>query len=536
MLCLPGLAAQPASGEKPGLPAESEKSGLLHLFETGLVPEFLVSGSWESEHNLTSRFDFKLTAPGADLALRLEMLDRRPASGFETFAESFGGETGDKAITQPALGLYHLSTGSRALYGALDTYGLPARIRNVWVRGAPYAESRAVSSAELKTAPASTAIPQGYACLETPALALGPGEVQGFASFAVNDDVTAPAFGVGVNYAMGQSKFGLEGLYTERTLPERKSSTWFNEKPALPERDTRLFAGAGFFSLPAFGLAADLAYSETFAFGRDYYGSLGLRFGDKPWRFSVALDAAGSRYVDSAGNAPGQGFRSGFRLERQAKKSGLFRLSALFRGPGPDQGLPSAGDFTGNFNRMSGELYYRFPTSSAFFGPTRFSFSLDRDGRDEKKVLDSARALAAFKLGPVTSVSEGRITGINSKESAGMEGTEYLFDSFRLSQNLSMSLRVFRTTRQETEKPAGLRTEKGSAVPGGTKPSSLKNSFFTLYLSARAVYEKTAGREGSWDTSFSASIRGKRNRLTFKAAASAFPKKWEYTISWRMHL
>ncbi|MDR2702490.1 MAG: hypothetical protein LBB72_08675 [Spirochaetaceae bacterium] len=537
-----------------------------------LIPELLWSGSWESRHNLANRLDFNLTAPDVHLAFRLQLLDRRPASGFRDFAESFGGETAGKTITQPGLGLYHLTTGSRLLYGTLDSYGLPARIRNVWIRGAPYAESRAHSEADLKTAPASTAATQGYVFLGSPDLPLGQGTFHGFGSITVNDvpalgnpaendpSDKAPALNLGLEYSLGKGNFRLEGFYTGQTLPERKSSTWFNEKPALPKRDTRLFAGAAAFSVPAFALAADLAWSETFAFGRDYYGNVGMRFGDKPWRFSLAMDAAGSRYVDNAGNNPGAGTRAAARLERRGKKSGLFRLAALVRGPGPAQGTVQAlttGDFAAfaeGINRMSGELYYRPPESSVSFGLgrfpfsqftfSRFSVSIEQDARNEKKVLNSAGATAAFKLGPVNSVSEGKITGINHKASAGMKGSGYEFDSYRLTQSFSCTINTSTFNNSiiintSASRKDSAEKEPGNSVPklGGAKPSVKgKKTPLSVQFSARAGYEKTAGKDGGWDTSFSASVRSKKNRLTVKAAAPAFSRKWEYTISWRMQL
>jgi len=530
-----------------------------------LIPELLWSGSWESQHNLTNRLDFNLTVPKLHLAFRLQLLDRRPASGFGDFIESFGGETADKAITQPGLGLYHLTTGSRLLYGTLDSYGLPARIRNVWIRGAPYAESRTLSLADLKTAPSSTAKNQGYVFLESPDLPLWHGMFHGFGSVTVNDVPAfsnpaesnppdrSPAVSLGLEYSLGKGIFRLEGLYAGQSLPERKSNTWFNEKPALPQRDTRLFAGAASFYLPAFALAMDLACSETFAFGQDYYGNLGLRFGDKPWRFSLAMDAAGSRYVDNAGNNPGAGVRAAARLERRGKKSGLFRLAAQIRGPGPAQGTLqalSAGDFaafTGGINRISGELYYRPPESSASFGSghfsfSRFSFSVEQDARNEKKVLDSAGAMAAFKLGPVNSVSEVKLTGINRKASAGMKGGGYEFNSYRLSQNFSCTIngsffKSFTVNASASGNSPGKEPGNSAPKPWGAKPSGKgKKNPFSVQLSTGADYEKTAGKDGVWNASFSASVRGKKNRLTIKAATPAFPKKWECTISWRMQL
>jgi hypothetical protein len=270
-------------------------------------------------------------------------------------------------------------------------------------------------------------------------------------------------------------------------------------------------------SIPSFGIAADLACSETFAYGRDYYGNLGLRFGDRPWRLSLALDGAGSRFVDSAGSESGAGLRAAARLERRGKRSSLFRLGLLARGPGPEEGLGpalSAGNFasiTGSFNRETADLYWRPPPSSAALGIKRLSLSLDRDGRDEEKVLDSADLGAAFKLGPVDSDSQAQITGVR-------QDGEYTFESFKISQGLSLTL--------SKSKDGGLKN--GDSGTGGQKFP------FQILVSAKAGYKKSAGKDGLWDASLALSARGRAYRLSFKAAAVDFPQKWEYTLSWRL--
>ena len=514
-----------------GLAAQApEKSAALPF-----ISEILWSGSWESRHNLTNRFGFKLTAPEADLALRLELLDRRPASSANVLSESFGGETADKAVTQGGLGLYHLSTGSRLLYGVLNEYGISARIRNIWIHGAPYVQSREESGAELRVSPAGTALPQTYAYLGNNGISLGPGIVSGFISFSAQDGPVnwSPALNAAVNYQQDKKGFTLEGYYSGRTLPERKSSTWFNLKPALPERDTRLFAVSLSFSAPSFAVASDLAYSETFAFGGDYYGNLGLIFGGKPWRFSLAFDVAGSRYIGSDGGNSSEGFRAAARLEKQGKKTGLFRLNTIFRGPGPENGLLESlenGDFAGiiqSFNRVSGELYYRFPAHNDPFGLTRYSFSLDRDARDEKKVLDSAAAMAAFKLGPVNATCDVKISLLNGDKSINVEEDGYSFNSFKLTQGVSWTVHGSKTAKNITEKTGQ------SANPGERKKTEKKGAY-SIVFSARTGYEKVKSKEGRWDTSISASLRTRKNRVTVKAAASTVPNKWELTFSWRL--
>jgi hypothetical protein len=286
------------------------------------------------------------------------------------------------------------------------------------------------------------------------------------------------------------------------TLPPRSSSTWFNTSPALPQRDFRLFAGSVLFSMPFLDIAADGAYSETFAYGGDFYGNVGLRLGDKPWRLSLAVDGAGSRYVGSDGTSPGAGFRTAAKLERRGRGSSLFRLGALFRGPGeadPEFVL-------GYFNRENLSFYYRPPASRSFLGISRISLALDRDARNPEAVEDSINALAGIKLGGLGAVSEAKLTGTLDS------GGEYHFESLRVQESLSWTIKNFPGIRH---------------IPGG------------LHCSARAGCTVTGKKEPVWDGSFSAYIQGKlfskkSSRFSFKVGSSNFPQKWEYTISWRL--
>ncbi|MDR0600220.1 MAG: hypothetical protein LBG84_09120 [Treponema sp.] len=500
-----------ALGPPVPLPAQSASPAAAGPW---VLPEFLWTGAWESGGNLGSRGELLLGLPKPGLKARFQLLDRRPAFSWGAFTGSFGGATADRALTSPGAALYHASTGSRLIYGPLDHYGLAARTRNIWIRGAPYAESHAPSSADLKTAPSSTAANQVYLYLGSPYLRLGregenaAGSLRGFVSFKLGPEGSnsaggeqVPGLNAGVDYRFGGTGLlRLEGYYTERVLPERKSSSWFSEKPALPERTTRLYAGALAFNVPAFGLAADLARSETFGFGADLYGSLGLRFGDKPWRFSLALDRAGSRFVDAGGAAPGEGLRAAARLERRSARSSLLRFSALLRGPGPAEGLGKtlgmgdAASTVEGFNRTSLDFYYRFPAASVPWGLSRVSLTLDRDGREEKKVLDSAETMAALKLGPVDAVTGAKITW-------RADGGEYY--SHRWSQSAAWKL----------------------GNPG-------------IHCTARAGYEAVKGKGGTWALSLSAQrtvrFRGRQNRFSLKAASPEFPKKWDYTVGWRL--
>ncbi|MDR2551832.1 MAG: hypothetical protein LBD31_01505 [Treponema sp.] len=469
-------------------------------------PELRWSGSLDKGGILEDRVEFRLHGSRPGLTFRAQALDRRPAASWGQFTESFGeGPAADRRITQPGLGIYHGPTGSRVLYGVLDQGGLAARARNIWIRGAPHVESHGPSSADLKTVPSASAKAQGYAYLGSPWVAAGRGGVRFFASCALEIEEGFPLVTAGTDVRFdGGGLLRLEGLYTRRTLGERTSSTWFNPKPALPERDTRLMGGSLAFHLPAFGFAADLVESETFAFGRALYGNLAFRFGDKPWRFSLALDGAGSRFVDSAGGVPGSGFRSALRLERRGRRSSLLRIDALFRGPGPEDMSALAE----SFDRTSLDLYCRLPVSQAPLALSRFSLGAARDGRKADGALDSAAFMAALKLGPLDGVSEGGLTW--------RVGT---CESRRWSQSLSWTFR--KAGRVSAAALASTRS------PGTPRP-------FTLGVKLKAGYEHTSEKGSVWDTALSAAIQGRRSRLAVQVSSPEFPRQWEYSLSWRL--
>jgi hypothetical protein len=296
----------------------------------------------------------------------------------------------------------------------------------------------------------------------------------------------------------------IEGFYTGMTLPPRSASTWFSAAPALPERDFRIFGGSLLFNTANFGFAADGAYSETFAYGRDFYMNMGLRLGDKPWRLSLAADSAGDRYVGSDGNSPGAGFRAAAKLEWRGRGSSLLRFNALLRGSkGIFNGESAAISETfANLDRGEFGLYYRLPSTRSPLGLTRVSAEFKRDSRDPQAVLDSAGVLAALKLGPISSVSEAKLSA-----------SSYRFGSLRIQESLGWTLGL-----------PGLRV-----LAGG------------LHCGAKAGCTLTEGKAPTWDGSLSAYIQGrwfvetaKTSRFSVKIASPDFPRKWDYTLSWRL--
>jgi hypothetical protein len=518
LLFFPGrsLSAESRPNLPPALPAP--------LFTWDL----LWAGSWAYEGNLDDRVDLRLHLPLTGLSLRGEVLDRR--SGEDLLAE---------ANTAYLGGLYHNPTGSRLLYGILDEWGLPARLRNPWARSIPFAENHKPSIAELKTTPSSTKEAETYLYLRSPALDLfrgtrGETSVRGFAS-ALADRERNTSFGGGLEGQFGKKAgLNLEAFYTARELSPRKSSTWFSETPPLPARDFALYGLGLLFTSPYVSVSSDWAYSETFAWGRDLYGNLGLRIGNplaplgRRWQFSLAADGAGKHYTSRDGTSPGGGFRTAGKFELKGKKSSLFRLSTSLRGSAPGE----------TFEWSSSTVYYRFPSAPAAFRFSRFSLTANRNAQAPAKTLDSLDGTLAFTLNP-----QGILRGIPVISSLIWPATE------------SPQAKSAPRKGSLWAVPVGLvfsgSLDGTQALSDGPPPYPLPQEDYD-FISAKAAGEiswspgvfqfktKTAyiikaQKEGIWDLSFSAAIHGKPGRLSFKVASPDFPEKWDFTISWRLN-
>ncbi|MDR2068961.1 MAG: hypothetical protein LBP71_03730 [Spirochaetaceae bacterium] len=436
------------------------------------------SGSWERDKSLINRGDLRLHALG--LTARGQVTDKRPVPPWENTQEG---------ITALGAGLYHNGTGSRFLYGLIDESGLAPRLRNPGIRSVPFLEYHQPSTADLKTAPSSTGEPAFYLNLASPSL----GPARGFASVHLDEEY-APAFGGGFTLQFAKKiNLGMEGLFKQAVLPPRYASSWFSETPPLPERDFRIYGLNLTFTVPFFGISADMAYSETFAFGRDPYGNIGITLGDRPWRLSLAVDAAGDRYVGSDGSAHGSLFRAAGRFEWRGKRSSLFRISTSLRGPG--LGEP--------FARSSSLLYYRFPAPSRKFpfGFSRVSLELNRNALDPEDITDSLEGSLGLILGPVRTVFQGTLSGTTRAAGTpvpypGAEG-DYQFASAKVSGELSYSFSLFQ-----------LKTKLG--------------------------YSHVHQKEPLWDLSLYGSVWGKFGRFSAKFAWTDFPGVWTYTFSWNL--
>ncbi|MDR0376852.1 MAG: hypothetical protein LBH70_03575 [Spirochaetaceae bacterium] len=435
--------------------------------------------------NLINRGEVRITTLG--VAARFLALDRRPAVFWE---QPDGGSSAFSG------GVYHNRTGSRLLYGVLEEWGLPARLKNPWGKSLSFAGSRRPLGADVKTGISSAKPPEteseAYLYLGSPRL----GKVRMFASVQTKPWRT-PDFGGGVDLQFAKkTSLRAEGFYTERRLAPSYPSTWFSVSPPLPERDFHL-AGAGlFFTSPAFGAAFDGAYSETFAWGRDMYGSLSFRVGDKPWQVSAGVDAAGSRFVDRDGAAAGPGFRTAVRVEWKGAGSSRFRAGLTLRGPEPGE----------SFNRGNAAASYRFPQSfirrpfGVPFRPGTLSLTAARDGRNPEKISDSFDAGVSFYLGPVRAAFSAALLCVTDQVS-------YDFNSAKISGELSYY----------------------------TGPFLFKT---------KAGYAGSSAASPGVDLSWYLSIRGRKERpqpgiilpgrFSVKVSSSHFPEKWAGELSWRL--
>ena len=223
-------------------------------------------------------------------------------------------------------------------------------------------------------------------------------------------------------------------------------------------------------------------------------------WGTSPGAFSLAGDGAGSRFAGRDGSTLGAGFRVAAKGERFWVRSGFLRFQGVFRAPAADRA----------FDRGSLSVYFRPSAPGAKARrentfPIRFSrASLDfnRDARTPEKTADTLGALLGFYFGPLSTVFSCSLHSLSSLEE---DGTPPLFqprafetfESFKVSGELGWSPGIF-----------DLRTRLG--------------------------YTTRAEKDPIWELTLNNSFKpGKWGRLSLNIAATDFPEKWNYTVSWR---
>jgi hypothetical protein len=455
-------------------------------------PTLLWAGSYHGDEDLVNRADVKFrlnftkVSPWLDFSVRTQLLDARPSD--DVFSDG---------VTVLGTGVYHNPTGSRILYGPLDIGGLSARIRNIYRHGAPFVTAHSGHTADLKTDPGASPTNAFAARLVAPPL----WGWQMSTAFTAEDEYTRNGFFLGAERTLNSRiKAAAEFYFQGATLPVRKASAWFSEKPPLPERDTRIYAGTVRILSPLVSAAADLAYSETFAFGRGMYGNLGLQFGNRPWRISLAVDTVTPRFVDSTGAIPGQGLRIGGKIERFMPRGELWRIATTLRGYGPDDNE--------TFTHSSSSLYYHFPAVKSMFSLSQVSLSASRNATVRTKILDSWH----FNIG----INAGRV---RTKTSCTLD--EY--------------------THDDTPSPFPDR-ECRYVIYGWRIDEEVVVSLNFLTLTATLGYHKKLdAATARWNDaeipfSLSAQFHNAPGRVTVKFACSDFPQGWQLGVSWRFSL
>ncbi|MDR2794058.1 MAG: hypothetical protein LBB61_10430 [Treponema sp.] len=447
---------------------------------------------------LENRINGHFFLPGQAFYLRTELLERNPFPVGAFTSENLNWGTG----------LYHKETGSRLLYGMIEEWGLPARVRNTWSRSAPFVEQHQPTGYDLIQSYSTTKEQKAGIFLASPKLDFLSG-ITGFTAVTLDGRLNS-AFSGGVElWVTRKSSLRTEGFWTGKELRSRSASGWFSEKPALPERGFHLFALAFLWTSPWVNVSSDWAFSETAAFGRGVYGNIGVRIGRKPWLFSFAADGAGDRFVGSDGGIPGQSVRIAGKIEHYGKKSSLFRVSTSLRSLGLgdlfeadcDAGTVFAG---GKFERSSTGLYYRFPVWTKL--PVRISriaLSANRDATEEDKVQDTYKTEIGAYWWNLRSSFSCALSGV-SADNPSQNFSPYpiperwRFDSARIAGRVVYSVGLFQV-----------------GVGAG----------YTIHAKADNV-----------DGSFSTTVQGKRYRFTIKITSSAFPTAWEYGLSGRFNV
>ena len=500
------------------------------VFDWSLLWNGSYEGNNSNPSNLTfhNRGGIRFNFLPVGLELRGEVLDRHTLN-FELDPPWDNG----KGITNFTGGLYHKSTGSRVLFGVFDEYGLSARIRNPWIRSPPYAENHKPLMADLKTAPSSTKEDEAYLYLSSPFLNLLPNwKLRGFVSAQTELDEFAPAFSGGLDMAFpNKTNLLLETFYTGGTLPTTKSGTWFSDPPPLPERDFRLYAAGVLFNSPFVSASGDFALSQTFAWGMDVYTNFGICITPllyktartanqaRPLSISLAVDGAGERFVYRDGENHGPGFRSAGKIEWKGKRSSLFRINTVLRGPG----------FGEDFNRSSSGIYYRFPAANKDSPPvrlTRLSLNVDRNAVNPQKIKDGLSGNMGISL-KMPQVLKNSSLGINF--SGSVDGLAESADNpypYPIPEEISSApYWVFDTANAVCE----LVWSSGNFLLPQISKFPL-----SLQLKSKLGYTAFNKKDDIWDVSFSSTIRFRHGRFSFKAESPDFPEKWDWTISWRL--
>jgi hypothetical protein len=468
----------------------------------------LESGSWEDGGAMSNRANAVLFAP-AGFSLRIQGLDKRPAPPKDDWQDGMTGWN---------YALYQKETGSRVLYGQLALSGLAARTRNIWSHSAPYFETHKRTSADLKTSQTANGKDAFFSALGSPVLKILDGTGRIPLNFALKSDVSAfiddkndVLYQAGGDFYWGTSKkldnkLRFEWVTTEKSLSERKQSTWFSEKPYLPARKLKFNAFNMTFSNPYFGFSSDLAYSEAFAWGDDLYANGAIRIGSAPWRFSFSGDGAGKKYVAEDGSVSGAGFRLAGKFEWFSPGGGKGACAPLF-GNGAEFAVQTALRSAGvdePFVVSSSKVAYYFPVIKGFLiTPSRISLAFDRDAANPLCISDKTAVLVGIKIGPARTALRWTF----AEHSASEPGAPIM---------------LYPNGKDEKQKDY-IQTDFEIAAP-----------IYFVTLKGTLTSKTENNKDALLGSSLSASIQGKLGRLSLKVTSKSKDAPLEYYLSWRI--
>ncbi|MDR2901166.1 MAG: hypothetical protein LBV20_06570 [Treponema sp.] len=395
--------------------------------KSGFFLDPLWSGSWEHEKDIINRLDLKFGFPEPQILFRGQLVDKRSVPFIEP---------DDVPLTALGAAVYHTGTGSRFLYGKIDETGLSARLKNIWLHGIPLQTTHSPSSSDLTTAPSSTKEDGYFLYLGSPRL----GPLRLFSSIYFENDLQ-PLYLAGIDYYFTPKVWmKIEGLYTEQVIGARQPSTWFSEVAWLPERTSRLYGGSVNVNHPFWGLAGDAAFSETFAFGRGWYGNLAFRLGQRPWRFQAGFDMVDGAFTDREGAIPDNGFRTGMQFEAWGKAGAFFKMTANVHGLQFGEPLGKS--------RLAVNYYFPIPKNT-FVRLSRMYFNLDGNSLEQPEPGSVAKAGFGLYIGPILTTSEINFRGNDdNNQNAFPRFSDFQsWDVFSLSEELQYRIHIwtFRT-------------------------------------------------------------------------------------------
>ncbi len=267
------------------------------------------SGAWTDIRTIENRLVIRSSAVEVP-AWNAFTVDRR---GNGIHSASGGAAWGSAAKDPLSLGV-----------GPLKALGLPAAVSNPFGKAIAGASREAPLSFVLDTGASASGGPEAFVVLGLP-----PAAAWGrIGAFAAADDERVAAFALLGSGAPGARSVRVEVLYTQSNLPARTSDAWFSEKPPLPIREHRLWAGTAVIETPRVRFSAVEAFSETESQGNGAYAAIAGEATVGRLRAAVGGDAATPAFMDAEGRETGDKARCALDFAYRTADGAKLRFNA----------------------------------------------------------------------------------------------------------------------------------------------------------------------------------------------------------------